>query len=110
MPKFTERGSLLGSCRDCNKIFQAESVKKLKIMERLHRKLCPNTGRTVDEQKEFYKISAEQFKSSIAYAVSKKTCIRTKEHDTLKNELEKKFATKKVTSSSELIKKMLKHS
>jgi len=110
MPKFTQQGNVLGSCRDCNKIFFAENVKKLKIMVRLHKKVCLNTGRTIDENDQFEKKSAEIFKASTVYAISKKQKITVREEGSIDKQVHSAFPNSNFTNSNKMLKTMIKHS
>jgi hypothetical protein len=62
MPQLIQKGYLLITCSKCDHIMKADTPKKRKLMERLHSKVCSNTGRTIDVEIQIKEETRKQLK------------------------------------------------
>lgn len=99
-----QKGYIIITCSNCDHVMKADTPKKRKLMERLHSKVCPNTGRTIDEETQMEELTRKDFKASMAYAVSKKIKVNVNPKSTFDND------RLNLISLGDVTKSMLKHS
>lgn len=82
MPPNKQKGFIITACEDCDHIMKSDTKKKRQLMERLHKKVCPKTGRSYDGDEGIRKFGEQEFKKTFAYAVSRKSTIYKNEKST----------------------------
>ena len=81
----TQNGFIITACEDCDHIMKSATVKKRKLMERLHKRVCPKTGRSYNGDEGMRKFAEQEFKKTFAYSLSLKRTISVNEKLTRRN-------------------------
>lgn len=81
----TQKGFIITACEDCDHIMKSDTKKKRQLMERLHKRVCPKTGRSYNGDEGIRKFGEQEFKKTFAYSVSLKRTLRVNEKSTHRN-------------------------